>query len=111
MVTDCSRLSDLWGCIRYSVFSSFSWCVVRSSTGRLRRLSLHTSEAGMETIWFIIVAVMITAYVVLDGFDLGAGIIYLIAAKTDNERRAVLKAIGPVWDGNEVWLLAAGGTL
>jgi cytochrome bd ubiquinol oxidase subunit II len=65
----------------------------------------------METIWFIIVAVMITAYVVLDGFDLGAGIIYLIAAKTDNERRAVLKAIGPVWDGNEVWLLAAGGTL
>ena len=65
----------------------------------------------METVWFIIVAVMITAYVVLDGFDLGAGIIYLVAAKTDNERRAVLRAIGPVWDGNEVWLLAAGGTL
>jgi cytochrome bd ubiquinol oxidase subunit II len=65
----------------------------------------------METLWFIIVAVMITAYVVLDGFDLGAGVIYLVAAKTDNERRAVLKAIGPVWDGNEVWLVAAGGTL
>jgi len=65
----------------------------------------------METLWFIIVAVMLTAYVVLDGFDLGAGIIYLIAAKTDGERRAVLRAIGPVWDGNEVWLLAAGGTL
>jgi cytochrome d ubiquinol oxidase subunit II len=65
----------------------------------------------METLWFIIVAVMITAYVLLDGFDLGAGIIYLLAAKTDNERRAVLRAIGPVWDGNEVWLLAAGGTL
>src|SRR5436853_2598272 len=65
----------------------------------------------METLWFIIVAVMLTAYVVLDGFDLGAGIIYLIAAKTDGERRAILRAIGPVWDGNEVWLIAAGGTL
>jgi cytochrome bd ubiquinol oxidase subunit II len=65
----------------------------------------------METLWFIIVAVMITAYVVLDGFDLGAGIIYLVAAKDDLERRTVLRAIGPVWDGNEVWLLAAGGTL
>lgn len=65
----------------------------------------------METLWFIIVAVMLAAYVVLDGFDIGAGIIYLIAAKTDMERRAVLRAIGPVWDGNEVWLLAAGGTL
>ena len=65
----------------------------------------------METLWFIIVAVMLTAYVVLDGFDIGAGIIYLVAAKKDQERRAVLKAIGPVWDGNEVWLLAAGGTL
>jgi len=65
----------------------------------------------METLWFIIVAVMLTVYVVLDGFDIGAGIIYLVAAKKDQERRAVLKAIGPVWDGNEVWLLAAGGTL
>jgi cytochrome d ubiquinol oxidase subunit II len=65
----------------------------------------------MGSIWFCIVAVMITAYVVLDGFDLGAGVIYLMAAKTDDERRRVLRAIGPVWDGNEVWLLAAGGTL
>ena len=65
----------------------------------------------MATLWFIIVAVMITAYVVLDGFDLGAGAIYLLVAKTPEERRAVLRAIGPVWDGNEVWLLAAGGTL
>ncbi len=65
----------------------------------------------METLWFIIVAVMLTAYVVLDGFDLGAGIIYLVVAKSRQERRTVLRAIGPVWDGNEVWLLAAGGTL
>ncbi len=65
----------------------------------------------MPTLWFIIVAVMIAAYVVLDGFDLGAGIIHLIAARTDRERRTVIRSIGPVWDGNEVWLLAAGGTL
>ncbi|HUO33730.1 MAG TPA: cytochrome d ubiquinol oxidase subunit II [Candidatus Acidoferrum sp.] len=65
----------------------------------------------METIWFCLVAVMIAIYVVLDGFDLGAGIIHLGVARTDAERRAVLAAIGPVWDGNEVWLLAAGGTL
>src|SRR2546426_458799 len=59
----------------------------------------------METLWFIIVALMLTAYVMLDGFDLGAGVIYLIVAKTSKERRTVLRAIGPVWDGNEVWLL------
>src|SRR5215470_1772727 len=65
----------------------------------------------MPALWFWIVAVMVTAYVVLDGFDLGAGAIYLFIAKTDEERRRVLRSIGPVWDGNEVWLLAAGGTL
>ena len=65
----------------------------------------------METIWFCLVAVMLAVYVVLDGFDLGAGIVHLLVARTDDERRAVLRSIGPVWDGNEVWLLAAGGTL
>jgi cytochrome bd ubiquinol oxidase subunit II len=65
----------------------------------------------MLTVWFIIVAVMIAAYVILDGFDLGTGIIYLFVARQGRERRTVLRAIGPVWDGNEVWLLAAGGTL
>lgn len=65
----------------------------------------------METLWFIIVAFMIVAYVVLDGFDLGAGVIYLSAARTPAERQTIMRAIGPVWDGNEVWLLAAGGTL
>jgi len=65
----------------------------------------------MASVWFWIVAVMVVAYVVLDGFDLGAGVIYLLVAKTNEERRRVLQSIGPVWDGNEVWLLAAGGTL
>ncbi len=65
----------------------------------------------METVWFALVAFMLTAYVVLDGFDIGAGILHFLIAKTDAERRLVLRTIGPVWDGNEVWLLAAGGTL
>ena len=65
----------------------------------------------METLWFCLVALGLAAYVVLDGFDLGAGIIHLGVARTDEERKQVLAAIGPYWDGNEVWLLAAGGTL
>ena len=65
----------------------------------------------MGTIWFMLVAVMIAVYVVLDGFDLGAGIVQLLVARSDRERRQVLRSIGPVWDGNEVWLLAGGGTL
>src|SRR5437868_7948509 len=65
----------------------------------------------MPTLWFILVAFMLTMYVLLDGFDLGAGIIHMFAARNDDERRAILRAIGPVWDGNEVWLIAAGGTL
>jgi cytochrome bd ubiquinol oxidase subunit II len=65
----------------------------------------------METVWYALVALMLTGYIVLDGFDLGAGALHLLAARTDSERRMVLQAIGPVWDGNEVWLLAAGGTL
>src|SRR5271165_3626504 len=65
----------------------------------------------MATLWFMIVAVMVTAYVLLDGFDLGAGAVHLFIAKSDVERSAILRAIGPVWEPNEVWLLAAGGTL
>jgi cytochrome d ubiquinol oxidase subunit II len=65
----------------------------------------------MGIIWFWLVAIMIATYVLLDGFDLGAGAIHLFVAKTDDERRQVLASIGPVWDGNEVWLIAAGGTL
>jgi cytochrome d ubiquinol oxidase subunit II len=65
----------------------------------------------VETIWFIFVALMIAVYVLFDGFDLGAGAIHLIAARDDRERRKIIRAIGPVWDGNEVWLIAGGGTL
>ena len=65
----------------------------------------------MPTLWFMIVAVMVAMYVLLDGFDIGAGAVHLVIAKSDTDRRTILRAIGPVWDGNEVWLLAAGGTL
>jgi len=65
----------------------------------------------METVWFAIVSVMVAIYVVLDGFDFGAGVLHLFVAKNDDERRSVLAAVGPFWDGNEVWLLAGGGAL
>jgi cytochrome d ubiquinol oxidase subunit II len=65
----------------------------------------------VTTLWFILIAFMLAVYVVLDGFDLGAGVLHLFIAHGDGERRTVLRTIGPVWDGNEVWLIAAGGTL
>src|SRR6202166_4293825 len=65
----------------------------------------------MGALWFWIVASMLAVYVVLDGFDLGVGIVYLFVAETEQERQLTLRSIGPVWDGNEVWLLAAAGTL
>jgi cytochrome bd ubiquinol oxidase subunit II len=65
----------------------------------------------MEAIWFCLVAVMIAMYVVLDGFDIGAGIVSLFVAKSKEEKNQVIQTIAPVWDGNEVWLLAAGGVL
>ncbi len=65
----------------------------------------------MVELWFGIVAVMLTMYVVMDGFDLGAGVLHLLVARTNEERRQVLAAIGPYWDANEVWLLATGGAL
>ncbi|MEQ1644321.1 MAG: cytochrome d ubiquinol oxidase subunit II [Pyrinomonadaceae bacterium] len=65
----------------------------------------------METVWFAIIAFMLVCYVVLDGFDIGAGIVQHFVGRNDKEREVVIRAIGPVWDGNEVWLLATGGTL
>src|SRR6266571_3133667 len=65
----------------------------------------------MGFVWFWLVAVMIVGYVVLDGFDLGVGVLHLFLVRNEAERQATLHSIGPVWDGNEVWLLAGGGTL
>ncbi len=65
----------------------------------------------METFWYIALSFMFIMYVILDGFDLGAGIIHFWVGKNEHDRRIILNAIGPYWDGNEVWLIAAGGTL
>jgi len=65
----------------------------------------------VAALWFALVAAMLALYVVFDGFDLGVGALHLAVARDATERRLALRSIGPVWDGNEVWLLAAGGTL
>lgn len=65
----------------------------------------------LQGLWFLLIFVLIGGYLVLDGFDLGAGVLYHIVAKTDEEKAIVRRSVGPVWDGNEVWLLTAGGAL
>jgi cytochrome bd ubiquinol oxidase subunit II len=65
----------------------------------------------MGFFWFAIISVMLAAYVVLDGFDIGVGALHMFLARNDDERRKMIRSIGPVWDGNEVWLLATGGVL
>jgi cytochrome d ubiquinol oxidase subunit II len=67
-------------------------------------------ETLWPAIWFVLVGVLLAVYAALDGFDLGAGVLHLFVRR-DEERRTVLNAIGPVWDGNEVWLLTGGGAL
>ncbi len=63
----------------------------------------------LQTIWAILIAILLTGYILTDGFDLGVGILHPFVAKTDIERRVNINAIGPVWDGNEVWFITAGG--
>ncbi len=65
----------------------------------------------MELVWYVILGFMLVMYIILDGFDFGAGIIHLFFAKTPEEKKQVMRAIGPFWDGNEVWLIAFGGVL
>ncbi len=65
----------------------------------------------MDVIWFLIVGVMLIIYAVLDGFDLGAGAIQWLVGRLPAERQLIVRAVGPVWDANEVWLIAAAGTL
>lgn len=65
----------------------------------------------LQTLWFILIAVLFTGFLFLEGFDYGVGILLPFIARKDNERRIVINSIGPVWDGNEVWLLTAGGAM
>src|SRR6185503_8619411 len=71
----------------------------------------YPGERMMATIWFWLLALVLAVYAVLDGFDFGVGLLHFVIAKTPAERDTLLRSIGPVWDGNEVWLVAAGGTL
>jgi cytochrome d ubiquinol oxidase subunit II len=64
----------------------------------------------LNLLWFILLGVLLTGYAILDGFDLGVGILHL-GARSDNDRRIFLNSIGPLWDGNEVWLVTFGGAL
>ena len=64
----------------------------------------------LNATWFVLIGVLITGYAILDGFDLGVGVLHLFA-RDGKQKRIHMNAIGPVWDGNEVWLLAAGGSM
>src|SRR5262245_13874677 len=65
----------------------------------------------LADVWFVLFGLIVAAYLILDGFDMGVGILHLPLARTDVERRTFLNSIGPVWDGNEVWLVITGGVL
>ncbi|MFH4966224.1 cytochrome d ubiquinol oxidase subunit II [Gaetbulibacter sp. M235] len=65
----------------------------------------------MELFWYLVLMLMLAVYLILDGYDFGAGIIHLFFAKTEKDKKAITSAIGPFWDANEVWLIAAGGVL
>ena len=65
----------------------------------------------LQILWVFLIFVLIAGYFVLDGFDLGAGVLYPVLARDETERAYIRRSIGPVWDGNEVWLLTAGGAL
>lgn len=65
----------------------------------------------LQLIWFLLIGVLLAGYAILDGFDLGVGMLHLFIARDDRERRVLLNSIGPVWDGNEVWLVTAGGAI
>src|SRR6516165_10085849 len=64
----------------------------------------------LQMTWFVLMGVLMAGYAILDGFDLGVGILHLFA-KGDTERRVFMNSIGPIWDGNEVWLVVFGGAV
>ncbi|MGA2530249.1 MAG: cytochrome d ubiquinol oxidase subunit II [Acidimicrobiales bacterium] len=71
--------------------------------------SVASAHTGFEVFWFIIIAILWSGYFLLEGFDFGIGIMLGVLARDDLDRRVLINTIGPVWDGNEVWLLVAGG--
>ncbi|SCL26994.1 cytochrome d ubiquinol oxidase subunit II [Micromonospora inyonensis] len=65
----------------------------------------------LTTVWFVLIAILFTGYFILEGFDFGVGALLPVLARDDRERRVMINTIGPVWDGNEVWLITAGGAM
>ncbi|MDR0627220.1 MAG: cytochrome d ubiquinol oxidase subunit II, partial [Bifidobacteriaceae bacterium] len=87
--------------------------VTEDTAGGLVGLLHHLAQTptAMQTLWFVLIAVLWTGYLVLEGFDFGVGMLLPFIGKKDSERRAMLSTIGPLWDGNEVWVLTAGGAM
>jgi cytochrome d ubiquinol oxidase subunit II len=83
--------------------------VAASVNGFINPVQMDPSP--LQILWFLLIGVLLIGYFILDGFDLGSGALYPFIAKTDAEKALVRRSIGPLWDGNEVWLLTGGGAL
>ena len=70
---------------------------------------MHSDPSFLQGLWFILIGILWTGYFVLEGFDFGVGMLVRLLGRDDVEKRLIIHTIGPVWDGNEVWLLVAGG--
>ncbi len=112
VLADPVHRSSTWPC---------SWCSSCCWTMKVRKgpLAADLGDDGgggvmagdwLNVVWYLLVGVLFTGYAILDGFDLGVGALHLLAKK-DQDRRVFLNAIGPFWDGNQVWLVTGGGAL
>ena len=72
-------------------------------------LTLATDPTALQIVWYLLIAVLWTGFFFLEGFDFGVGMLIKVLGRNDRERRVIINTIGPTWDGNEVWLLTAGG--
>lgn len=72
---------------------------------------MNMDQPTLALIWFFLLGILLAGYAILDGFDLGVGMLHNIVAKTDEQRRLAMNSIGPLWDGNEVWLITFGGAM
>jgi len=72
---------------------------------------MSLDHSTLALIWFVLLGILLTGYAILDGFDLGVGITHLLITRAERERRLMINSIGPLWDGNEVWLVTFGGAM
>ena len=69
------------------------------------------SYETLRMVWWLLIGVLLVAYAVTDGFDLGVGMLLPFAGRNDHERRVMINSVGPVWEGNQVWLILGGGAI